>query len=115
MPRAHRSALSKFRLGVAPIRVETGRYERLPVSERICFHCKTCVEDELHVLIDCPLYNELRLNFFQMLQDNGINMQEKLPMTQFTFILNSIAVKLIRMSGKYCYEILTKRRNLLYK
>ena len=51
MPRAHRSALSKFRLGVAPIRVETGRYERLPVSERICFHCKTCVEDELHVLV----------------------------------------------------------------
>ena len=38
------------------IRIETGRYERLPVSERICFHCKTCVEDELHVLVNCPLY-----------------------------------------------------------
>ena len=70
MARAHRSALSEFRLGVAPIRVETGRYERLPVSERICFHCKTCVEDELHVLIDCPLYNELRLFFFFFFSSN---------------------------------------------
>ena len=33
------------------------------VSERICFHCKTCMEDELHVLVDCPLYNEHRLKF----------------------------------------------------
>ena len=53
----------------APIRVETGRYERLPVSERICFHCETCVEDELRVLTNCPLYNELRHNLFQNLQE----------------------------------------------
>ena len=30
LPRSHRSALSKFRSGVAAIRLETGRYERLP-------------------------------------------------------------------------------------
>jgi len=29
MPPKHRSALSKFRCGVAPIRIETGRYENL--------------------------------------------------------------------------------------
>ena len=29
IPRNHRSAFSKFRCGVAPIRLETGRYERL--------------------------------------------------------------------------------------
>ena len=31
LPRCHRSALSRFRCGVARIRLETGRYERLPV------------------------------------------------------------------------------------
>ena len=58
----------------------------------------------LNVLIDCPLYNELRRNFFQLLHDNGINIQEKLPMTQFTdctLILNNMDEKLIRMSAKY--------------
>ena len=73
------------------------------------------MEDTLHVLVDCPLYNELRLKFFQHLQDNGINMQERLPMAQFTFILNNMDEKFIRMSAKYCYEVLTKRRNLFYK
>ena len=35
LPRSHRSAFSRFRCGVAPIRLETGRYERLPVCERV--------------------------------------------------------------------------------
>ena len=115
MPRAHRRALSKFRCGVAPIRVETGRYERLPVPERICFLCKTCVEDELHVLLICPLYSELRHKYHDNLRDNGINMHEKPPKTQFSFILIDANEKLIRLSAKYCYEVLTHRRNALYK
>ena len=40
----HRSAIAKFRCGVAPIRLETGRYEHLNVDERICPICKTEVE-----------------------------------------------------------------------
>ena len=37
MIRSHRSALAKFRSGVAPIRIETGRYQKLPVNElRLC-------------------------------------------------------------------------------
>ena len=64
--------------------------------------------------VDRPSHNELRLKFFffQNLQENGINMQERLPMAQFTSILNNMAEKFIRMPAKYFYEILTKRRNL---
>ena len=40
-------------------------------------------------------------------------MQERLPMAQFTFILNNMDEKLIRMSAKYCYEILTKRKKMI--
>ena len=58
MPRGHRAALSKFRFGVAPIRVETGRYERLALEERHCFICTNQVEDEEHVLLHCPMYHE---------------------------------------------------------
>ena len=39
MPRGHRAALSKFRCGEAPIRVKTGRYERLALEDRHCFNC----------------------------------------------------------------------------
>ena len=36
LPPKHRSAFCKFRLGVAPIRIETGRYEGLPEVSRTC-------------------------------------------------------------------------------
>ena len=64
LPRNHRSALAKCRCGVAPLKIETGRYQSLPVNERICFHCDSIVEDEIHVLMCCPLYEHLRNDLF---------------------------------------------------
>ena len=48
----YRSAYSKFRCGVAPIKLETCRYglNRLPVAERVCETCDV-VEDECHVIM----------------------------------------------------------------
>ena len=50
MPQSHRSAFAKFRSGVAPLRIETGRYEGLCINDRTCPFCKNCSEDEFHVL-----------------------------------------------------------------
>ena len=60
MSRAHRSAFAKFRLRVVPLRIETGRYEGLIETERICPFSKNHTEDELRVLFDCLLYNDIR-------------------------------------------------------
>ena len=48
----YRSAYAKFRCGVAPLKIETGRYgvNRVPVEERLCETCNS-VEDEFHVLM----------------------------------------------------------------
>ena len=62
---SHRSALSKVRWGVAPIRIETGRYENLPLNERECYFCDS-VEDEVHVLLDCSAYTEMRANLLSL-------------------------------------------------
>ena len=62
LSRKHRGALAKFRSGTAPIKVETGRYQNLDLSERVCFHCTSCIEDEEHVLMVCPVYDDLRLS-----------------------------------------------------
>ena len=60
LSRSHRSAYVKFRAGVAPLRLETGRYEQLELNHRVCFHCKTEVESEEYVLTQCPLYNDMK-------------------------------------------------------
>ena len=62
--RGHRSAFAKLRCGVAPLRVETGRYENIPFKDRLCFNCLDTVEDEIHVLLECPLYCDIRANIF---------------------------------------------------
>ena len=56
-----RSAYAKFRCGVAPINIELCRYglARIPVEERVCIHCNE-VEDKSHVLMHCPLYDDIR-------------------------------------------------------
>ena len=66
---SHSSAFAKFRAGVAPLRVETGRYEGLPLKERLCPFLSNLVEDEFHVVFECSLYSELRWTFFRKLQN----------------------------------------------
>ena len=50
IPKSYRSTLAIFRCGVAPIKLETGRYENLPVDEQKCFVCDS-VESECHVIM----------------------------------------------------------------
>ena len=58
----YKSAFAKFRCGVVPLKIETGRHERLLIKIIICFNnsclINNCIEDEKHVLLDCPLYDD---------------------------------------------------------
>ncbi len=60
-----RSAFARFRCGVAPIRLETERYENLPEEQRLCPMCDSqVIESEIHVLTKCNLYIDLRTDLF---------------------------------------------------
>ena len=62
-----RQAFAKLRCGVAPLRIETGRYEKLPLDQRTCQACNHDVlEDEMHFLISCIAYREERNSLFNM-------------------------------------------------
>ena len=114
MPRSHRSAYAKFRCGTAPIKLETGRYEGIPVEDRICPVCQNGVEDEQHVLLECPKYDDIRT---QLLTDmstvvnvNGFSKQEVLKC-----ILGSNNEFVVKKSAKACDMILKLRMQTLYK
>ena len=87
MPFRHRSAMVTFRTGVAPLRIETDRYEGLFEAERTCTFCKDSVEDELHVLFDCPLYNEIRLEIFQYAQIINCHFNLPTKLEKFVFFI----------------------------
>ncbi len=49
----HRSAMAKFRAGVAPLRLETGHYDITDEADRVCFHCADIIEPVEHVILHC--------------------------------------------------------------
>lgn len=55
-----RSLTAQFRVGILPLAVETGRFKRITLEERICFMCPDSVEDEKHLLLYCPIYTNQR-------------------------------------------------------
>ena len=115
MPKGDRSAYAQFRCGTAPIKIETGRYEGLPVEQRMCPLCHSAVEDELHVLIECPMYNELRGQWFQDLSqlDCSIFCLSKVELLKV--LLGTSSEYIVRRCAKACKAILQRRRQLLYK
>ena len=55
---AHRTALTRLRVGSHRLAIELGRYHKpkpLPIKERLCDLCNV-VEDEYHFLCICPKY-----------------------------------------------------------
>ena len=113
LPRSHRSALSRFRCGVAPIRLETGRYERLPVCERVCPFCKDVVENETHVIISCPLYDDLRQQMIDYASVLNYDFNDYTNEQKLVYLFSNS--NLIRICAKTCFKILQRRASFIYR
>ena len=59
IPEYVRALVTRFRLSAHNLKVETGRWARIPRHERVCT-CGTDVQDEFHVIEDCTLIAEVR-------------------------------------------------------
>ena len=108
-----RSALAKFRMGVAPLRIETGRYVRERPEQRLCVFCDAMeIEDEEHVLTRCKLYEDIRENLFTNMNEYCRNFYEYCDTDKMSFILSYPHSCLI--VAKACQEMLKRRCDILY-
>ena len=57
-----RIIITKWRLSSHNLKIETGRYTKPPTprEERVCSECTSIVEDEYHVVFQCPLYRNVQ-------------------------------------------------------
>ena len=63
--RSHQRSLTKLRISSHKLEIESGRYSRKAVAERIRKKCNDDkIEDEIHFICDCSLYNAERLRLF---------------------------------------------------
>ena len=55
-----RTQFTKFRISDHNLEIEKGRHRGLSADQRFCPFCKYKVENEIHFLLECPIYKELR-------------------------------------------------------
>ena len=113
MPFAWRSSIAKFRTGVAPLRLETGRYEGLAVNQRTCFNCNENVESEQYVLLKCPLYEDLQQTIFNQTFNINTGFYSLSDEEKLIFLFTS--KDMIKTVAKTCKDVLDRRRRFLYK
>jgi hypothetical protein len=91
IPRFQHSAYVKLRCGVLPLAIETSRYNRTPLQDRLCKLCNMqTVESETHFLIECPLYTDLRHDMLIRANNDSNNVFSGLSVTdKCCYILGS--------------------------
>ena len=105
-----RSTIAKLRLGILPLAVETGRYNNIPLEDRICALCDLNeVETEYHFVFVCTRYNELRENLLNMAHFDrnwflSLNLTDK-----FNFLFEKP-----KLFSQYLLKCLELRQSVLY-
>ena len=84
------------------------------LDERFCFHCTNEIESEKHVLLECPLYDDLRYRLFSAISCEILNFGIFSDDEKLSVILGCDNIKIFRVSAKTCIEILIRRKAFLY-
>jgi len=110
--KSHRSVMSQFRMGVLPLYIETGRYDRTPVEKRICQFCSlNRIEDEFHFLIECCAYNYLRTNLYQKIDSIDTYFKDLSVEDRFVHMMKHHQILIVN----YLLDAWTARKNLIYE
>ena len=111
LSRSERSLLAQFRLGILPLRIETGRFRGEALNTRTCRFCDLNeIEDEPHFIFHCSLYNDIR----HILLNNVRIACPEFPTFNDTRKLNHIMTKHPRLVSKFVSRAFNRRRDILY-
>ena len=106
--RYSRSLMTQYRCAVLPLNIETGRFRGKKENEHICEMCEEgLIESEMHFVMECKAYEELRLSLFQSVNNyNSMNKNELKIMLMQNFHKAVIT---------YLERAWNKRNNNLYR
>ena len=69
LTRKNPSRKSLVKLSSHKLRIQTGRYDKIPRDERLCSLCNcNKIEDGTHFLLDYPCYSSMRDRFFSKIE-----------------------------------------------
>ena len=103
-------AFSRFRNGSHILEIERGRYTnpRTPREDRLCVACKV-VEDELHFLINCKLYQHERGILLAKISNLYPTFLNSKPIDKFHFLMTNGEATILTWVGKFIHDSMHKR------
>ena len=112
LDRSQRSILTKLKLGILPLKIESGRWKDTPLEYRKCQICKDhTLENEYHFILNCDALSDICTEYFVELHDKiGIR-----PGVDEGDLVQQVLVKdALKISGRFLERMYLKRRELLY-
>ena len=109
----HKKAISRFRMSNHTLMIEKGRHKKIERNERKCYFCKDKIEDELHFLIDCPLYTPSRTILEMACNEVCIRYKDYSEEQKFIFLMTNEHEKIIKALGKYIFESFALRDKMM--
>ena len=116
---AHRISMTKLRLGVHSLRIQTGKYENrgapIPVEGRMCLVCnRGYIEDERHFLMYCPGYDNIRNELHSLLSTHDVVFKSLNDEDKIKYLLTLENETTSKIVGKYTYLMFQKRKDILH-
>ena len=113
----HRQALSRLRASAHTLEIEKGRWRRklvngkwknckVPIEERLCIFCPdNSVESEIHVIISCSKYSDIRSDLFKTAKNYIVDFESLDNVNKFIAIMQTDETSLIHNLAKCTYLI----------
>ena len=111
MSKYYRYVLAKLCCGVLPLRVDTCGFSSIALDERICEFCQLNeVEDELHFICKCTMYNDLRQNLYDTVQTQFEEFYRLTDEEKFIYLLRYKQCP----TARFCWSAFNIRRQTLF-
>lgn len=110
--RKNRSMMAQLRCGTLKLKIEVGRYHRIPVEQRLCEMCNcNQVEDEKHFLFRCELYKDIRNSWYEKIERENSEFKNLDVNEKLKYVMNFNQ----KSTSNFICEAYEIRKNQLYR
>ncbi len=108
-----RSIVTKLKIGVLPLHLETGRWKDTPLEYRSCRTCDdNLLESELHFLMQCDALIDERSDMYRELYSRT---DFEIRGDEITQMKDLLAKPVLKITGKHLLTMFERRREILYE
>ena len=95
--------------------IEKGRYSKpkIEVRDRKCYFCRDKIENEEHLLLNCPLYTPERICFETICRENCLRYDNLNQGEKFIYIMSNEDPNITHALGKFILNSLNLRENMV--